>query len=85
MTATKAIAIIAALGVVASGIYGMTQAGPHLVKQGVSTVDSLKVGDILSTALNTCALVKDLAMRDSITFQKQYSSLLVCFGNVNSG
>lgn len=46
MTATKVIAIIAALGVVASGIYGMTQAGPHLVKQTVSTVDSLKVSSL---------------------------------------
>lgn len=43
MTATKVIAIIAALGVIGSGIYGMTQAGPHLVTQTVSTVDNLKV------------------------------------------
>ena len=43
MTATKVIAILTALGVVGSGIYGMTQAGPHLVKQTVSTIDTLKV------------------------------------------
>ena len=43
MTATKAIAIIAALGVIGSGIYGMAQAGPHLVTQTVGTVDNLKV------------------------------------------
>lgn len=49
MTATKVIAIVMAAGVVASGIYGMTQAGPHLVKQTVGTLDTLKVQSRLGT------------------------------------
>ena len=41
MTATKVTAILMALGVVASGIYGMVEAGPHLVNETVGTIGSL--------------------------------------------
>lgn len=43
MTVTKVTAVVMAVGVVISGIYGMTKAGPHLVDQTVGTVDTLKV------------------------------------------
>ena len=43
MTGTKVTAVVMAVGVVISGIYGMTKAGPHLVDQTVGTVDTLKV------------------------------------------
>ena len=43
MTITKVTAVFMAVGVVVSGIYGMTKAGPHLVNQTVGTVDTLKV------------------------------------------
>ena len=41
MTATKVTAILMAMGIVASGIYGMVEAGPHLVQQTVGTIESL--------------------------------------------
>ena len=41
MTATKVTAILMAMGLVASGIYGMVEAGPHLVNQTVGTIGSL--------------------------------------------
>ena len=43
MTATKVTAILMAVGVVASGIYGMVEAGPHLVNQTVGTIGTLTV------------------------------------------
>ena len=43
MTATKVVAILMALGVVGSGVYGMIEAGPHLVNQTVNTVGTLTV------------------------------------------
>ncbi|DBB04426.1 TPA: hypothetical protein ACH3X1_012908 [Trebouxia sp. C0004] len=41
MSGTKVTAILMAVGVVASGIYGMVEAGPHLVNQTVGTIGSL--------------------------------------------
>ncbi|KAL0048626.1 hypothetical protein WJX82_007262 [Trebouxia sp. C0006] len=41
MTATKVTAILMAMGIVASGIYGIVEAGPHLVHQTVGTIGSL--------------------------------------------
>ena len=43
MTATKVTAILMALGIVASGIYGMVEAGPHLVNQTVGTIGTVTV------------------------------------------
>lgn len=43
MTIIKFTAVFMAVGVVVSGIYGMTKAGPHLVDETVGTVDTLKV------------------------------------------
>lgn len=43
MTATKVTAILMAVGVLASGIYGMVEAGPHLVNQTVGTIGTLTV------------------------------------------
>ncbi len=47
MTATKVTAILMTLGVVASGIYGMVEAGPHLVNQTVGTIGSLTASHLL--------------------------------------
>ena len=41
MTATKVTAILMAVGIVASGVYGMVEAGPHLVNQTVATIGTL--------------------------------------------
>lgn len=41
MTATKVTAILMAVGIVASGVYGMVEAGPHLVNQTVGTIGTL--------------------------------------------
>ncbi len=43
MMATKVTAILMAVGVLASGIYGMVEAGPHLVNQTVGTIGTLTV------------------------------------------
>lgn len=46
MTATKVTAILMALGIVASGIYGMVEAGPHLVNQTVGTIGTLTASQL---------------------------------------
>lgn len=43
MTLIKFTAVFMSIGVVVSGIYGMTKAGPHLVNDAVGTLDTLKV------------------------------------------
>lgn len=48
MTVTRVFAILMAIGVVASGIYGMTKAGPHLINETAGTIDTLKVSLITS-------------------------------------
>ena len=47
MTATKVIACLMALGVLASGCFGMANTGPHLVNQAVSTVGTFTVSSNL--------------------------------------
>ena len=51
MTATKVIACLMALGVLASGCFGMANTGPHLVNQAVSTVGTLTVCPVLCSAV----------------------------------
>ena len=43
MTVSRVLVTLMAIGVVSSCIYGMTKVNPHLVAQGLSVVDSVKV------------------------------------------
>ena len=43
MTVSRVLVTLMAIGVVASCIYGMTKVSPHLVAQGLSVVESVKV------------------------------------------
>ena len=43
MTVSRVLVTLMAVGVVSSCIYGMTKVNPHLVAQGLSVVDSVKV------------------------------------------
>lgn len=43
MTVSRVLVTLMGIGVVASCIYGMTKVSPHLVSQGLSVVDSVKV------------------------------------------
>ena len=43
MTVSRVLVTLMAIGVLSSCIYGMTRVNPHLVAQGLSVVDSVKV------------------------------------------
>ena len=44
MLASRVVVMLMAAGTVAACIYGMTKVGTHLVAQGLSVVDNVKVG-----------------------------------------
>ena len=48
MTVSRVLVTLMAIGVVASCIYGMTKVSPHLVSQGLSVVESVKVRGLAS-------------------------------------
>ena len=57
MKSTKIFAILMALGVMASGVYGMTQAGKNLVDQTVNTLHLFTVGCSLCTQVREACML----------------------------